>query len=336
MKIVNALPVVRRWRYMAAVVGVGTLVGGGVLIAAPADSSPAQAFHGVTTVRVLDTREGTGTRLGSGASLDLIIPGLPDDATSVSVNLTVVDGTEGSFLTVYPTGEARPTTSSINWDSSAAVANSATIRIGASHSVSIYNLKGTVNVVMDLLGYYAPAPAGGTPGATGATGQHGADGVDGQRGAQGPQGPQGVASPPTQPLYFYASNAAAETVVLGAAVRFGQAGLSSPPSPGGIVVNGPGSTFSVPTAGVYTVTFAVTAIVDNQLSVQVNGIVASLFGAEAHTPGIGTAVVALSAGDVLTIVNSTTGPSAGSLDLDGSIGGTSSAINAWIMIQRVS
>ena len=129
---INVLPAVRRWRFMAAVVGVGTLIGGGVLIAAPSDLNPAQAFHGVTTVRLLDTREGPGAALGRGETLDVVIPGLPDDATSVAVNLTVVDGTEGSFLTMYPTGEARPTTSSINWDSSAAVANGATVQVGAS------------------------------------------------------------------------------------------------------------------------------------------------------------------------------------------------------------
>ena len=79
--------------------------------------------------------------------------------------------------------------------------------------MSIYNLKGTVNVVMDLLGYYAPTPGRpARPGATGATGPIGLQGLTGLHGVDGAQGPQGVASPVPQPLYFYASNAVAETV----------------------------------------------------------------------------------------------------------------------------
>jgi hypothetical protein len=311
-----------------------------MLIAAPADASPAQAFHGVTAVRVLDTREGTGTRLGSGATLDLVIPGLSDDATSVSVNLTVVDGSEGSFLTVYPTGEARPTTSSINWNSSAAVANSATIRVGASHSVSIFNLKGTVNVVMDLLGYYAPAPEGGPPGATGATGpsgatgQHGADGVDGQ------QGPQGVASPPAQPLYFYASNAVAETVPNGAAISFADAGPSSPSGPDGVVLDVSRSALSVPVGGVFEVSFSALGDEDNQFSIQINNLTppsgALVFGAVGKRANVQTVLIALSAGDSVSIVNISSGAGTGTVHLDPTIGGTSMSINAWISIQQVS
>ncbi len=33
----------------------------------------------------------------------------------VAINLTVVGGSEASFLTVYPTGEPLPVASSINW-----------------------------------------------------------------------------------------------------------------------------------------------------------------------------------------------------------------------------
>ena len=46
-------PVVRRWRFFAAVVGVTALAGGGVLMAAASDPATAMAFHPVTTTRVL-------------------------------------------------------------------------------------------------------------------------------------------------------------------------------------------------------------------------------------------------------------------------------------------
>ena len=129
---IQLLPVARRWRFVAAAAGITALAGGGVLLAAPSDPATALAFHTVPTVRVLDTRPATqvGTRstpLGLGDSFDLVIPGLPDDATGVNINVTAVDGTEGSFLTVYPTGDVRPTTSTVNWEGAGAVANNATV-----------------------------------------------------------------------------------------------------------------------------------------------------------------------------------------------------------------
>src|SRR4051812_14732002 len=161
-------PIFRRWRVFAVVMTVTALAGGGVLLAANSDPATALAFHTVATTRLLDTRPATqvGTRstpLGLQQTLDLVIPGLPDDASAVNVNVTVVDGTEGSFLTLYPSGNARPPTSTINWDSAGAVANTATVDIHAGHSITIFNLKGTVNVVVDLLGYYAPSPVAGGP-----------------------------------------------------------------------------------------------------------------------------------------------------------------------------
>jgi hypothetical protein len=102
----------------------------------------------------------------------------------VNINITVVDGTAGSFLTVYPKGDARPLTSTVNWDDAGAVANTATVDLHADHTVTIFNLKGTVNVVIDLLGYYAPTPAGPSP----AGGPAGPQGPAGAAGAQGPAG----------------------------------------------------------------------------------------------------------------------------------------------------
>ena len=145
-------PVLRRWRFLAAVIGVSALAGGGVLLAAVSDPATALALHTVPTTRILDTRPATqvgneAEPLGLGETIDLQVKNLPTDATAVSINVTVVDGTEGSFLTVYPKGAARPTTSTVNWDSAGAEANSAIVTLGTDQSVTIYNLKGTVNVV---------------------------------------------------------------------------------------------------------------------------------------------------------------------------------------------
>ncbi|MGZ4763084.1 MAG: hypothetical protein ACXV7I_11650 [Ilumatobacteraceae bacterium] len=340
-----------------AVTGVVALAGGGVLFAASSDPATAMAFHGVTTTRVLDTREGSGTPLGLGGVLDLVVPRLPDDATGIAVNVTVVDGTEASFLTMYPTGDARPTTSTINWSSAAAVANSATVLVHSDHSVRLYNLKGSVNVVLDLIGYYSPAPVGGATGPAGPLGRQGlagadgTDGVDGangvvgpvgalgQRGAAGQDGVNGVDGKDATLVYLYAYNTAAETVALNAAVVFNTSGERFPAGPTGITFDAPSTTFIVPTAGVYRVSFSVIGSQNNQLSIRkTSGAVSSdpfVFGAVTDQTNLGGAVLTLAAADRISIAYLSSSGS-GSLNLLANIGGTVPAINAWIDIQQLS
>ena len=156
-------PVLRRWRFIAVAMGVTALAGGGVLLAANSDPATALAFHSLPSTRVLDIRAASqvgafSTPLGAASTLDFVVPGLPDDAKSVSLNVTVTDGTYPSFLVVYPTGDTRPGTSTVNWNSVNAVANTATVNVAADHSLRVYNDMGSVNVIIDLLGYYAPSP----------------------------------------------------------------------------------------------------------------------------------------------------------------------------------
>ena len=187
---------IRRSRWAAIGAAVAVTFGGGGLMAANAASDGGTSYHELSPVRVLDTRNGTGAPvgpLGAGQTLTLSLAsaGVPVDAESVTFNLTVVDGTEGSFLTVYPAGEARSVTSSINWLDASAIANQVRAKLGTDRSVNIYNLKGTVNVIADLLGYSTPAGAG-ADGATGATGATGADGATGAIGAIGADGATGA------------------------------------------------------------------------------------------------------------------------------------------------
>jgi hypothetical protein len=146
------------------------LTSGAALAASTPDSAVALSFHNLPSVRILDTRL-DGSPLGEQKTLDVVIPDLPSDATSVAINLTVVDGSQPSFLVAYPTTTERPGTSSINWNGSGAVANQTIVKVRSSHSITVFNNQGRVNVVIDLLGYYSPSPVGS--------------------GAQGPQGEKG-------------------------------------------------------------------------------------------------------------------------------------------------
>jgi hypothetical protein len=80
------------------------------------------------------------------------------------VNTTATGTSTGSHLTMWPAGEAKPTASNLNWDAGWTVANAVTVKVGDGGRVSIYNSQGTVDVVLDIVGYYrAGAGSGFTP-----------------------------------------------------------------------------------------------------------------------------------------------------------------------------
>ena len=171
------------WR-TALVVGaaVAAAAGGGWAFAAsaPAPSqvvSPPQSpseFVGITPVRVLDTRgpsDGpigvpTAGKIGANQSIDVAVAGvgaIPTDATSVAVNITIdQDATLKSFLTVWPTGQTRPLASANNAEPGLVSANSAIFQLGTDGKLSVFNQQGTVNVIMDVTGYFVAAGSTGT------------------------------------------------------------------------------------------------------------------------------------------------------------------------------
>ncbi len=149
-------------------------------LAAAADTSAASSpagFTAVTPCRVYDTRTGTGTCSGSthatarpvsgGAAAALRIKvvgvaGVPASATSVVLNLTAVDATASGYLTVYPDGTTAPATSNLNRSDAGAHAAAVTVRLGSNGVIDVLNSAGTVQVAVDIAGYYAPGGGGYT------------------------------------------------------------------------------------------------------------------------------------------------------------------------------
>ncbi|MFC4997295.1 choice-of-anchor D domain-containing protein [Dactylosporangium cerinum] len=131
-------------------------------------------FTSLDPVRLLDTRDGTGAPrapLGGGQTLHLQVTGrggVPaTSVTAVVLNMTVVNPTSASFLTVFPSGVARPTASNLNFPAKWVGANAVTVPVGTNGQVDIYNPAGNVDVVADVSGYYhgddvaqSGAPAG--------------------------------------------------------------------------------------------------------------------------------------------------------------------------------
>ncbi len=128
-------------------------------------TGPGDLFNGVTPTRILDSREsppGWPGPLPAGPPRDLAITGtgssgvVPAGATAVVVNLTVTNGTAGSYLTAFPSGVNQPPSSDINFGPGQTIPVAAIVKIGANGKISIANNMGSVNVIVDVVGYFHP------------------------------------------------------------------------------------------------------------------------------------------------------------------------------------
>ena len=121
-------------------------------------------YTSVNPVRVMDTRAGLGVpkaKVGPGGQVTLTVPALPAGATAVALNITVTKPTASSYLSVYPGGQPRPSVSNLNFVTGQTIPNLVIARVGAGHTVTFYNRAGTVDIVGDLAGYYAPGVGAG-------------------------------------------------------------------------------------------------------------------------------------------------------------------------------
>ena len=69
------------------------------------------------------------------------------------VNVTVTNPTASSYLTVWPSGQPLPLASNLNFAAGATVPNLAFVPLGSDGRIAIFNLLGTVDVIVDIVGY---------------------------------------------------------------------------------------------------------------------------------------------------------------------------------------
>ncbi|MGE0726686.1 MAG: hypothetical protein AB7O92_25265 [Acidimicrobiia bacterium] len=126
--------------------------------AGPIGTPQVGEFYPMTPKRLLDTRD--SAPLGPGGSTNLQVAGgssgVPANAIAVVLNVTGVVPSQATFLTVYPTGSAKPTVSNLNPAAGDIVPNLTTVKVGTSGNVTLYNEAGTTNAVVDVMGYYLP------------------------------------------------------------------------------------------------------------------------------------------------------------------------------------
>jgi hypothetical protein len=130
-------------------------------------ASAAGTYVPLPPSRVTDTRAGSGypnagRTLGGGAMLNVQVTGVGGvPATGVSaavLNVTAVNPTQPSFLTVFPQGGTLPVVANLNFNAGEVLANLVTVPVGSQGGVTIYNHAGTADVVVDVEGYYTTSP----------------------------------------------------------------------------------------------------------------------------------------------------------------------------------
>jgi alpha-tubulin suppressor-like RCC1 family protein len=118
-------------------------------------------FTAVTPARVLDTRKsdgGIGTlSANSEQTLKLTAnAGIPaSNVSSVVLNLTVVNAPADGFVTIWPSDEAKPGASSINFKAGQTIANQVTVKVGADGKIKMLSNASGTNLLIDVSGYYS-------------------------------------------------------------------------------------------------------------------------------------------------------------------------------------
>ncbi len=126
-------------------------------------------FVGITPTRALDTRSTGPCVSANGRTLKIAgTAGVPADASSLVLNVTVTEATAAGYLTVWPTGRPRPTASNLNFSAGQTIANMVTVKVGDRGSVELVSNQGCPQVIVDIAGYYrgGTTTAGGFVGLT--------------------------------------------------------------------------------------------------------------------------------------------------------------------------
>jgi Cysteine-rich secretory protein family len=139
-----------------ATVAVQSSLAPAVVEAAPAASA---AYVSVQPCRLADTRLSSGfVRLDS---LTIQVPargicGIPSNATSLALTLTVDRPDAAGYLTAWPADQARPTVSNVNFEGSQIRANSSITRVDSSGNFRVFTSVRS-QVVVDVVGAFVPA-----------------------------------------------------------------------------------------------------------------------------------------------------------------------------------
>ena len=125
------------------------------------------ALNSLAPLRILDTRPGFSTSDGrfagsgpliGGQTLKLTVAGrgsLPTTGIgAVVMNLTATSPTVSGFITAWPSDQARPLASNLNFVAGETIPNLVISAVSTSGQVSLYNSGGATNLIADVMGWF--------------------------------------------------------------------------------------------------------------------------------------------------------------------------------------
>lgn len=119
-------------------------------------------FAGVVPERVMDSRLGIGGPAGKVAAGEIRsvrvagTAGIPRNAQSVVVNITLTGAGATGFVTAFPTGQPAPDASNVNIVAGGVRANTAVVKVGADGRISLLMSETNADVIVDILGSFGP------------------------------------------------------------------------------------------------------------------------------------------------------------------------------------
>jgi YVTN family beta-propeller protein len=134
-------------------------------------STSTLAFYPLPPCRIADTRKdnfpiGLGSPFLTGLQerdfpiLNAASCNIPSTAAAYSLNFSVVPHSALGYMTVWPTGQTRPTVSTLNDIPGTIIANAAIVPAGTGGDVSVYPSNDT-DVIIDINGYFDTPGTGG-------------------------------------------------------------------------------------------------------------------------------------------------------------------------------
>jgi hypothetical protein len=123
----------------------------------------------ISPTRVYDSRTasglpGAGTTLTAGGTDNVTVAGgstsIPASATAVALNVAITNPTASSFIDAYPTGATAPGTANQNFLAGETLSSQVIAGVGTGGQVTIGNHAGTVDIVVDVDGYYTASGGG--------------------------------------------------------------------------------------------------------------------------------------------------------------------------------
>ena len=156
-----------RWAAVGAASALVLGFGGIHVVDATISSGTRAVFVAIDPCRLVDTRPAPSTvgarstPIGPGETAAFTVHGsnggctISTEAEAIVANVTILEPTADSYMTIFAADAVLPNASSLNWTSGQQpTPNSVTVELSGDGKIKLFNERGTVNVIVDVVGYY--------------------------------------------------------------------------------------------------------------------------------------------------------------------------------------